>query len=165
MVDMYRAVIEHPEFMPTELKNRPDLTLGKERGRIWRIRPDNDAVLRGRPNLGKATSAELVKSLADPNAWRRLTAQRLLVERQDKSVAADVRKLATGDRPLGRLHALWTLQGLKSLTEADVATALRLMVGGDQEVSKFIDPTAGPLPQIPGTGVIWKISRTGARGR
>ena len=40
LVDMYRAVIEHPEFMPTELKNRPDLTLGKERGRIWRIAPE-----------------------------------------------------------------------------------------------------------------------------
>ena len=32
LVDMYRAVIEHPEFMPPELKDRPDLTLGKDRG-------------------------------------------------------------------------------------------------------------------------------------
>src|SRR5262249_24431452 len=30
VVDMYRAVIEHPDFMPAELKNRPDLTLGKD---------------------------------------------------------------------------------------------------------------------------------------
>jgi putative membrane-bound dehydrogenase-like protein len=37
VVDMYRAVIEHPEFVPEELKKRPDLLLGKERGRIWRI--------------------------------------------------------------------------------------------------------------------------------
>ena len=37
---MHRAVIEHPEFMPPELKNRPDLVLGKNTGRIWRIRPD-----------------------------------------------------------------------------------------------------------------------------
>src|SRR3954453_11487154 len=27
VVDMYRAVIEHPDFVPPELKNRPDLTL------------------------------------------------------------------------------------------------------------------------------------------
>lgn len=37
VVDMCRAVIEHPEFMPPELRNRPDLLLGKEKGRIWRI--------------------------------------------------------------------------------------------------------------------------------
>src|SRR5581483_12466352 len=36
VVDMYRAVIEHPDFMPPELKQRPDLLLGKDRGRIWR---------------------------------------------------------------------------------------------------------------------------------
>ncbi len=37
VVDMYRAVIEHPQFMPTELKQRGDLTLGSDRGRIYRI--------------------------------------------------------------------------------------------------------------------------------
>ena len=57
VVDMYRAVIEHPEFMPPELKNRPDLTLGKDKGRIWRIvpeghkacRPSGRALTRRRP--------------------------------------------------------------------------------------------------------------------
>ncbi|MFO0925657.1 MAG: hypothetical protein U0736_01295 [Gemmataceae bacterium] len=38
-VDMYQAVIEHPQWMPPELKSRPDLLLGKERGRIWPNRP------------------------------------------------------------------------------------------------------------------------------
>src|SRR5262249_29958259 len=32
VVDMYRAVIEHPDYMPPELRPRPDLTLGKEKG-------------------------------------------------------------------------------------------------------------------------------------
>ena len=39
VVDMYRAVIEHPQFMPTELKTRRDLTDGNDRGRIYRIVP------------------------------------------------------------------------------------------------------------------------------
>jgi hypothetical protein len=34
--------------------------------------------------------------------------------------------------------------------------------GRSEPESKFIDPADGPLVQIPGTGVIWKISRTGA---
>src|SRR5690606_13624357 len=38
VVDMYRAVIEHPQFMPEELKSRPDLRHGDDRGRIYRVR-------------------------------------------------------------------------------------------------------------------------------
>ena len=57
LVDMYRAVIEHPEFMPTELKNRPDLTLGKERGRIWRIAPEANKPGGKAPDLGKLSAA------------------------------------------------------------------------------------------------------------
>ena len=37
VVDMYRAVIEHPEWVPAELKTRPDLHFGIDRGRIYRI--------------------------------------------------------------------------------------------------------------------------------
>ncbi len=37
VVDMYRAVIEHPQFVPDELKKRPDLRDGDDRGRIYRI--------------------------------------------------------------------------------------------------------------------------------
>ena len=39
VVDMYRCVIEHPDFVPDELKRRPDQRLGDDRGRIWRIVP------------------------------------------------------------------------------------------------------------------------------
>ncbi|MCX7422726.1 MAG: c-type cytochrome [Planctomycetia bacterium] len=38
VVDMYRAVIEHPEWVPDELKKRPDTWLGNDKGRIYRIR-------------------------------------------------------------------------------------------------------------------------------
>src|SRR5262249_44651856 len=37
IVDMYRAVIGHPEWVPAELKNRPALLDGSDRGRIYRI--------------------------------------------------------------------------------------------------------------------------------
>ncbi len=39
VVDMYRGVIEHPQFMPSELQTRPDLRDGDDRGRIYRIVP------------------------------------------------------------------------------------------------------------------------------
>ena len=37
VVDMYRAVIEHPSWVPDELKERPDLLYGNDRGRIYRF--------------------------------------------------------------------------------------------------------------------------------
>src|SRR5947209_5020075 len=61
VVDMYRAVIEHPQWMPPEVKNRPDLLLGKDKGRIWRIVPENYRQRQKSPKLSKATSSELVK--------------------------------------------------------------------------------------------------------
>ena len=87
VVDMYRCVIEHPDFVPDELKRRPDLRLGDDRGRIWRISnvgrsgPDRPAS-RTKPALSKAASDDLIRLLAHPNAWQRETAQRLLLERQ-----------------------------------------------------------------------------------
>jgi len=124
VVDMYRAVIEHPEFMPPELKRRPDLTLGKERGRIWRIVPEGHKTTAIRPKLGLAATVDLVPLLGDANGWRRTTAQRLLLERQDRTAIEPLRKLCTAsDRPLARMHAAWLLEGLNAL-DADLAARL-----------------------------------------
>src|SRR5262249_36368993 len=96
VVDMHRAVIEHPEFMPPELKNRPDLTRGKETGRIWRILPGNrntqssDYIKTPISNLGKATNADLATMLESSNSWQRGTAHRLLLERQDRTISNDL---------------------------------------------------------------------------
>jgi len=83
VVDMYRAVIEHPDFMPPELKNRPDMMLGKDRGRIWRIVPEKHKTQAMRPEMGKAKPSELVNALGSENAWARMSAHRLFLERKD----------------------------------------------------------------------------------
>ncbi|MCI0643011.1 MAG: HEAT repeat domain-containing protein [Gemmataceae bacterium] len=82
VVDMCRAVIEHPEFMPPELRNRPDLTLGKEMGRIWRIVPEEGADKIPMPaspiQIKQKKPKDLVKLLEHPEVWWRSTAARLL---------------------------------------------------------------------------------------
>jgi len=125
VVDMYRAVIEHPEFMPPELQKRPDLTLGKDRGRIWRIVPERHATRTVRPDLGKADTPHLVELLAHPDAWWRTTAQRLLLERRDKDGVEPLRKtVATSPSPLARVHAVWLLENLESLSDSFVLKLL-----------------------------------------
>jgi putative membrane-bound dehydrogenase-like protein len=126
VVDMYRAVIEHPQYMPSELKKRPDLLLGKDKGRIWRIVPEKADKKRARPRLSQAGTAELVALLAHPNVWWRTTAQRLLLERQDKSALEPLRKLClSSDRPLARLHAAWLLKASNALEPDLVLQLLR----------------------------------------
>ncbi len=124
VVDMYRAVIEHPEFMPAELKDRPDLTLGKDKGRIWRIVPEKGRGKPERPRLSKAGAGELVALLAHPDAWWRTTAQRLLWERQDRTAVGPLKELVTKAlEPLARLHAARLLEGFDAL-DADVVLKL-----------------------------------------
>jgi putative membrane-bound dehydrogenase-like protein len=113
VVDMYRAVIEHPEFMPPELKQRPDLVLGKDKGRIWRIVPEKHDRKTAKPQLGKADTETLVKLLEHPNAWQRTTAQRLLWERQAKEAASALDRLAANSpEPAARFLASGLLESL-----------------------------------------------------
>ncbi|MBS0210873.1 MAG: c-type cytochrome [Planctomycetes bacterium] len=125
IVDMYRAVIEHPQFMPEELKKRPDLRYGDDRGRIYRIVSTKPVAKPAQPALGKASSADLVAYFEQPTAWWRETAARLLYERQDQMAVPALRKMAaSGKAPAARAQALWTLEGLKSLQADDVQRAL-----------------------------------------
>lgn len=125
VVDMYRAVIEHPQFMPEELRNRPDLRAGDDRGRIWRIVPREGQPTCERPQLSRAASAELVPLLARKNAWWRETAARLLYERQDRSVVPQLIELL--DRApwdVARVQALWAIDGLGGETDEVLLAAL-----------------------------------------
>ncbi len=123
VLDFYREVIETPLSLPDDIKKRLNLE-SRGRGRIWRIVPD-DGKKSPRVELHRATAAELVQHLADANTWWRLTAQRLLVERQDQSAVPALQALArTGATPEARVHALWTLEGLHALPPKLVEQAL-----------------------------------------
>ncbi len=114
VVDMYRAVIEHPDWMPDELKNRPDLMLGNDRGRIYRVTSTTTPAPRTvHVDLSGASTQDLVAVFADTNAWRRDTAARLILERQDKSIGDALGGRALGrDYPSESIHALSLLAGL-----------------------------------------------------
>ena len=124
IVDMYRETIEHPFSIPDPIKKHLDLTSGRDRGRLYAL-VFNGTRARPRPKPGDAGPAELVTLLADPDAWWRETAQRLLFERQDRSVAVALRAMVEA-RPsaTGRLHALWTLELLGSLDAGSLELGL-----------------------------------------
>jgi putative membrane-bound dehydrogenase-like protein len=138
VLDFYREAIETPLSLPDDLKKKMNLE-SRGRGRIWRIVPDpvdrdHSASAKRKPALRKAPAEELVKHLADRNIWWRLTAQRLIVERQGKTVIPALEKLSgEAEFPPGRAHALWTLHGLGALEDAALERALKDRDAGVRE--------------------------------
>ncbi len=93
VVDMYRELVEHPQFVPESARDSVDFRRWHDRGRIWRIRPKampHDRV--HRPELSKADLAKLVGLLGHADGWWRSTAQRLIVERLVKDIQARPRR-------------------------------------------------------------------------
>ena len=92
------------------------------RGRIYRISYKGAAPYQKR-SLSKNDPAGLITALSSDNMFWRLTAQRLLVERQQKDVVpqliALVRNKTMDEIGIngGAMHALWTLKGLGELEE------------------------------------------------
>lgn len=126
-MDIYRLFIETPESIPEEIKKGMDFYAGDMTGRIYRFTSKNPRLKRDlKPKLGSAGAEELVKTLAHENGWHRLTAQRLIVERQDKTAIPFLKQLFEQTQsPLGKVHALWTLEGLSALEESLVLKALK----------------------------------------
>lgn len=137
VVDMHRAVIEHPHWMPQELQSRGDLRWGDNAGRIYRIVP-RTAEQRPQPNIdfAAASIAQHVSALASDNRWTRNTAGRRLAEAlHPASTAAteadtlqtsvDTLAAAVTDAGSSRAvsRALWLLQSLDRLPAAALVRA------------------------------------------
>lgn len=129
VVDYYRRVIEHPEWMAEEVSKPEYLYAGSGMGRIYRITPSDKSNEADEVQAwpGESDNTALVEYLSDSNRWWRLTAQRLLIDRNatDQSdalhtIIQDVKSL-----PYGRLHAAWTLEGLGELSSADIFSLLK----------------------------------------
>ncbi len=128
VIDYYRARIEHPEWTASEFHKSPEqFSQGRDRGRIYRIVPDRGGRVAGSnvsstggttPALGAAPEQALIEALSHPSLWWRRTAQRLLVDRRGATAVPHLEALARDGRtPVGRVHALWTLDGMDRLDE------------------------------------------------
>jgi putative membrane-bound dehydrogenase-like protein len=121
VVDFYRRWVEHPNYVPEATRPTIDWREGAAHGRIWRIRrralSDTAKDAAARPLLlNHATTADLVQALTDRNGWRRDTAQRLIVERQDREAISLLNAiLREAASPAACVHALYCLDGLTAI--------------------------------------------------
>ncbi|MCC7335028.1 MAG: c-type cytochrome, partial [Pirellulaceae bacterium] len=126
VVDMYRYMIEHPDWLPPEGKEelRPHFRSGEDRGRIYRIVPKGSEH-RIATRLAGLSTTELVAALDSANVWQRDSAQQLLVRKRDLSVCEALGEMVSNcSNPLARLHAMCTLDGLEALTSSVLKAGL-----------------------------------------
>lgn len=126
VADMYRYMIEHPDWLPTEGKEEllPHYRLGDQHGRIYRVVPSGGGE-RQRWSLDQAKTPELVAALQSANDWQRDKAQQLLIWKSDPSSVPLLEALvATSKRPQTRLQAIWVLAGMDALEQETLLIAL-----------------------------------------
>ncbi len=127
VVDMYRYMIEHPQWLTPEGREelKPYYRHGENQGRIYRVfrrgtRP------RKTPKLEAMTTLQLVSALESPSGWQRDMVQKLLIWRADPSAQTPLEKtVETSRAPLARVHALCTLDGLGQTTSGLLKHALQ----------------------------------------
>jgi mono/diheme cytochrome c family protein/glucose/arabinose dehydrogenase/HEAT repeat protein len=154
IADMYRGVIQQRADITEYLRDyivshKLEQPIGL--GRIYRV--VHETTKRDTASASaRLTTAQLVERLSHPNGWWRDAAQRMLVERGDKSAAPALGKLA-GSAPdwRVRLHALWTLDGIDAI---DSRLVLRALDDGSREVrasairlaERWIEDAASGIP-------------------
>ena len=155
VVDYYRQIIEHPEWMDQEVIESGELYNDSDKGRIYRISPTNAGAadwMKGL-TLGDLPAEQLVQMLANPNHWWRHNAQRLLVDRADRQVASALLRMGTNAASAtGRLHALWTLEGMGELKPELIQQALNDSVAGIRENAiRLAELHLSDAPQLVGS--------------
>ncbi|OIN60862.1 PVC-type heme-binding CxxCH protein [Arsenicibacter rosenii] len=126
VIDMYRQHIETPTAIPEDLKKDMDFFNGSKLGRIYRIIPKDTRIGTTRPALRAKTPAGLVALLGHPQQWWRLQAQRLLLEKGDKTIIPAVKSVfLTHTDARARLHAFFVLEGLNALDDRIISKAMQ----------------------------------------
>ncbi len=124
VVDMYRRVIEHPEWIPDDIEEEMDLNAGKDKGRVYKIQKENSKINPFNAEQWKSTEG-MIAGLSSPNQWVRKTAHRLLMEKisSDDEIKSIV-PLLKSESELARLHALWILSAKEELSIDQLLAAL-----------------------------------------
>ncbi|MCC7010461.1 MAG: c-type cytochrome [Acidobacteria bacterium] len=132
IVDFYRGVIQDRASTTVYLKNyirqrKLDAPIGVGMGRVFRVVHDTTRRDPARPQLSRATPAELVAALSHPNGWWRDMAQQLLVERGARAAVPQLAALASDSAAPtpARVKALWVLDGIDAIDVRTITAVLR----------------------------------------
>ena len=91
IVDFYREIIEDYSAIPRHLQQQYGLYNGNDRGRLYRLTHEQAPPSRS-PVMNDLSDVDLIAELRSDLFWRRMTAQRLLRERNNRNVIPALRE-------------------------------------------------------------------------
>jgi putative membrane-bound dehydrogenase-like protein len=152
LIDYYRQIVEHPEWMSDSVNNSGALYNGSDKGRIYRISPTGSHPMDwcGKIDLAGTGMAGLVRNFSKNNIWWRRTAQRMLVQQNDPSAVAILKNyLDTSGSAIGVVHALWTLQNFQAVDKPILEKALKNSANGVRENAlKIAESNLNRIPDL-----------------
>ena len=122
IVDMYRFVIEHPRWIPTNRLATLDVRAGADKGRIYRIYPRDNKPRQIR-DITRASTSQLVAALDQSNGVVRDLVQRELLLRKNVSSEKVAAIAIKGRHAAARGQALWVLKQFGKSDSAALADA------------------------------------------
>lgn len=126
IVDMYRGIIQHKAFLTPYLAGeimKRDLETPLSCGRIYRVVKDGAPF---RPPVFDHNPDSLLRDLGSRNAWLRHSAHDLIVDQHLTALAPGLRQMMlSGPVLIGRIQAMWVLEGLHLLHEENLGPVLR----------------------------------------
>ena len=118
LCDMYRKTIEHPDYLPEEVRKITDFQSGKDKGRIYRIIGSGKKMPTKMPRMDNFSPKELCLKLDSNEGWVQMTAHRLLLEQKDPAAVPTLKTMAhSAVTAEGRVHALHLLDAFGKLTD------------------------------------------------
>ena len=117
IVDMYREVIEHPEWIPDDIEKGLNLEAGKDKGRIYKVTRADATEFDFKTFQ---TVQGMIANLEHTNQWVRNTAHRLLIDSElNEEQVNSITHLLSSKNEMSRLHSLWILH-LKNKLKVDL---------------------------------------------
>jgi putative membrane-bound dehydrogenase-like protein len=150
IVDMYRFVIEHPRWIPSNRLARLDVRAGADMGRIYRVYP-RGAKLRPIRDLTKLKDSQLVQSMDTPNGPTRDLVHRELLTRAGGGITEFLNRAAGSHPPSVKVQILSLLA---ALNQTEGRTRIESFLRDDdplvrREALRRLEPLLADSPRLP----------------
>ena len=176
ITDMYRRVIEHPEWIPIDWQQRIDVRAGENLGRVYRAYR-SDFTPYAKFDWSKADDDRLLAALQSPSsAIADVARQQLIWSKKGRSLLSTAvpdklrRMMSQSDQAVVRLRALATLNALNQCKASDWFAACKdsdsrvvrwavesmskqRLVGGDERNAVIVAARSEQAKQSPALGL------------
>lgn len=154
IVDMVRYVIEHPQWIPEDVRNRTNVFAGQGLGRIWRVSLANAETMTSWPVVDPNDDRALLAALDSDNGALRDLAHQQILWSQRSTLAPEIKQLAmSSDWPATRVQAWYLYQQLAGMdntsmdeltreTDSHAIMALIPLVRSEIASGKLLDTDA-----------------------